>query len=67
MPLGNGFPVSSSGASSASKSPADLQFGSYVIHDSSGMLEPLDVPLKGLDVPLGGYIVIRVQDGSREL
>jgi len=31
------------------------------------MLEPLDVPLKGLDVPLGGYFVIRVQDGSREL
>jgi len=44
-----------------------LQFGLYVIHDSSGMLKPLDVPLKGLDVPQGSNIVIRVQDGSREL
>jgi len=40
---------------------------SYVIHDNSDMLEPLDVSLKGLDVPLGAYVVIGVQDGSREL
>ena len=44
-----------------------LQFGSYTIHNSSDVLELLDVPLYGLDVPLGVYVVIRVQDGSGEL
>jgi len=71
MPLGNGFPLSGSGGILTSKSPADagsptralvpsLQLGFNVIHDSSGMLEPLYVPLKGLDVPLGVNVVIRV-------
>jgi len=79
MPFWRGFPLSGSGASLVRKSPANATSPSVLSYQvfnlgpipsitaSTPVLEPLDVPLYGLDVPLGVYVVIRVQDGSGEL